>query len=212
MVRFVLAAALVVPAVVFAAGGSSGDLFTQGDASAGAKDVTTCVECHGPSGNGSVSPTFPKLADQGSAYIFEQLNEFKLKTRTNTIMNIQAGSLSEQQMRDIAAYFAAQAFVPGVASADSVEVAQPLYRGGDPERGVPACAACHGPAGQGNPAAAYPRIGGQNGAYVAVQLKAYKDGSRGSANAKGLIMQKIAAKLTDQEIQALSAYVSGLRQ
>lgn len=206
MVRFVFAAALLVPAVAFAAG----DLFTNGDATAGEKDVTTCVQCHGPGGNGAVSPTFPKLADQGSAYLFEQLQEFKAGTRKNTIMNIQAGGLSEQQMRDIAAYFAAQPFVPGTASEASVAVAQPLYRGGDPARGIPACAACHGPAGEGNVPAAYPRIGGQNAAYVAAQLNAYKAGTRGDANAKGKIMQRIAAKLADNEIQALSSYVSGL--
>ncbi|TAM10626.1 MAG: cytochrome c4 [Nevskiaceae bacterium] len=206
MVRFVLAAVLLVPAVAFAAG----DLFTNGDAAAGEKDVTTCVQCHGPGGNGSMSPTFPKLANQGSAYLFEQLQEFKANTRKNAVMNIQAAPLSEQQMRDIAAYFSAQAFVPGTASEASVAVAQPLYRGGDPARGVPACAACHGPAGEGNVAAAYPRIGGQNSAYVAAQLSAYKAGTRGAANAKGKIMQQIAAKLTDDEIQALSSYVSGL--
>lgn len=211
MLRLVLAVALLVPAVAFAAGGSSGDLFTQGDASAGAKKASTCFACHGPGGNGSISPTFPKLADQGSRYIFEQLGEFKKGTRKNPIMHAQTASLSEQDMRDLAAYFAAQKFVPGVASPKSVKVAQPLYRGGDPARGLPACAACHGPRGEGNPAAAYPRIAGQNSKYIATQLEAYKAGTRGGANARGKIMQQVASKLTDQDIQALSGYVSGLQ-
>ncbi|HEU0196910.1 MAG TPA: c-type cytochrome [Nevskiaceae bacterium] len=210
MLRLVLGLALALPAVAFAASNAT-DLFTNGDATAGAKDATTCFACHGPGGNGAVSPTFPKLADQGSGYIFEQLKEFKAGTRKNAIMQGQAGALSEQQMRDLAAYFASQAFVPGVAAPASVKLAQPIYRGGVPDQGLPACAACHGPRGDGDAAADYPRIGGQNSAYVASQLKAYKAGTRGGANAKGKIMQTIASKLTDDQIQALSGYVSGLR-
>jgi len=113
-------------------------------------------------------------------------------------------------MHNLAAYFAAQPAVPGVASKDAIAVAQPLYRAGDAARGIPACAACHGPTGAGNAAAQFPRIGGQNSAYAANQLKSYKSGERGAAG-KGQIMATIAAKLSDQEIQALSSYVSGLQ-
>lgn len=211
MSRLFLALVLIVPATAFAAGSSSGDLFTHGDASAGAKKATTCFACHGPQGNGSVSPAFPKLADQGSKYIFEQLQEFKKQTRKNPVMKVQAASLSDDDMRDLAAYFSAQDFVPGVADPKSVKLAQPLYRGGDPARNLPACAACHGPRGAGNPAAAYPRIGGQNSAYLGAQLQAYKSGKRGGANNNGKIMQTVASKLTNDEIKALAYYISGLK-
>lgn len=211
MLRLFFALVLVIPAVAFAAGSSSGDLFTHGDASAGGQKAGTCFACHGPKGNGAISPQFPKLAAQGSKYVFEQLQEFKKGTRKNPIMKGQVASLSESDMRDLAAYFASQDFVPGVADPAAVKVAQPLYRGGDPSRNLPACAACHGPRGEGNPAAAYPRIGGQNSKYVAIQLSAYKAGTRGNANNNGKIMQTVASKLTKDEISALASYVSGLK-
>lgn len=212
MKRVVLAfvIALAVPAISLADGQSTKDPFTQGDASAGATKATVCFACHGPQGNGAVNPAWPKLAHQNSAYIYEQLKAFKSHQRSNAIMAAQAGLLSDQDMRNLAAYFASQSFVPGVASKAAVAVAEPLFRGGNMDRHIPACAACHGPVGQGNPGVMYPRLGGQNATYVAAQLTAYKNGTRGSKG-PGLIMQDVASKLTDEEIQALASYVSGLQ-
>ncbi len=212
MKRVVLALviALAVPAISFADGQSAKDLFTQGDASAGATKATVCFACHGPNGNGAINPAWPKLAHQNSAYIYEQLQAFKSHQRSNPIMGAQAGTLSDEDMRNLAAYFAAQSFVPGVASKAAVAIAQPLFRGGDLKRHIPACAACHGPVGQGNPGVKYPRLGGQNATYVAAQLTAYKNGTRG-AKGPGQIMQTVASQLTDKEIQALASYVSGLQ-
>lgn len=212
MKRVVLAVviALAIPAIGYAEGQSSGDLFTHGNISAGEKRAATCFACHGPAGNGSVNPAWPKLANQNSPYIYEQLKAFKSRQRSNPIMSAQAATLSDADMRNLAAYFAAQSFVPGVASKAAVKIAQPIYRGGILKRHVPACAACHGPRGQGNPGAKYPRLGGQNAKYVASQLIAFKKGTRGSTG-PGKIMQTIASKLTDKEIQALASYVSGLQ-
>lgn len=215
MKRVLIALALCAPLFVAAAddtapAAASKDAFTQGDATAGAAKAPVCFACHGPGGNGAINPEWPKLAGQHSSYIAEQLGEFKGAQRKNPVMLGQASALSDDDMHNLAAYFAAQPAVPGVASKDAIAVAQPLYRAGDAARGIPACAACHGPTGAGNAAAQFPRIGGQNSAYAANQLKSYKSGERGAAG-KGQIMATIAAKLSDQEIQALSSYVSGLQ-
>ncbi len=214
MKRVLIALALCAPLFVAAAddapAAASKDAFTQGDATAGASKAPVCFACHGPGGNGAINPEWPKLAGQHSSYIAEQLGEFKSAKRKNPVMLGQAAALSDEDMHNLGAYFAAQKAVPGVASKDAVAIAEPLYRAGDAARGIPACAACHGPTGAGNAAAQFPRIGGQNSGYAANQLKSYKSGERGAAG-KGQIMATIAAKLSDQEIQALSSYVSGLQ-
>ena len=192
----------------------------QGDATAGAAKAATCVACHGPGGNGAINPEWPKLAGQHSGYIYGEIKDFQNQTRKNPVMLGQAMGLmgKDQDMRDIAAFFASQMPVPGVASKDAVAVAQPLYRAGDAARGLPACAACHGPEGAGNAAAAFPRLGWQNAKYTTNQLHAFaacgnaafKDCSRGG-DGKGQMMSAIAAKLSENEIQALASYVSGLQ-
>ena len=210
MKRIAFALALALPVAAFAADGGSKDAFTHGDPSAGQQKASTCFACHGPQGNGSINPAWPKLAGQGSAYIYEQLGEFKSHKRSNPVMWGQVGALSDDDMRNLAAYFASLDYVPGVASKDAIAVAQPLYRAGDESRALPACAACHGPRGGGNVSVKVPRIGGQNAQYVAAQLTAYKKGERG-VGINGQMMQYVAGKLTDKEIQALASYVSGLQ-
>ena len=195
--------------------------FLKGDVEAGGTKAATCAACHGPGGN-SANPICPSLAGQGAPYIYAQLKAFKkgmgggqseqdkAEMRMDPVMSAQAMSLSDQDMQDLAVFFAAQSPKPGVASEDSVAIAQPLYRAGDAERGVPACASCHGPTGAGNPAAGYPRIGAQQADYTAKQLKAYRSGER-KAGAHGLIMAEVAAKLSDEEIAALASYLNGLQ-
>ena len=180
----------------------------QGDAERGKTKAAACGACHGADGN-SANPQWPNLAGQHASYIAAQLQAYKTQTRKNPIMLGQAANLSEQDMQDLGAYFAAQKAKPGVASPDSVEVAEPLYRGGNAESGVPACLACHGPKGQGNLAAAYPVIAGQHAEYTAMQLKAYRDGSRAGTDAAKM-MSNVAAGLSDAEIDALASYLQGL--
>jgi cytochrome c553 len=210
MKRLLLASVLFATLSNASAQDTKQDVFVNGDAAAGAARAATCFACHGPNGNGAINPEWPKLSAQGSRYIYGQLKDFKTAARKNPVMMGQAAALSDEDMRNLASFFAAQAPVPGVASKDAVKVAQLLYRGGDASRGLPACAACHSPEGLGNAAAAYPRLSGQNSGYVINQLKAYASGERG-ATPKGQIMQSIASKLTSDEISALASYVSGLQ-
>jgi len=203
------AAPVMVPFVVQAETAGAKDPFTQGDAAAGATKAAPCAACHGAGGN-SAMPAWPNLAGQGSPYIVHQLKAFKAGERKNPIMQAQAAPLSETDMADIAAYMTTQKVRPGLASKDAVAIAEPIFRGGDAARGLPACASCHGPRGAGNPGASYPRIGSQHAEYTAAQLQAYKAGERG-AGAQGQMMQAVAAKLSDQEIQALASYVNGLQ-
>lgn len=227
MKRVLLAVAFCAPVLAAAqeaAPKPAADPFTHGDAAAGGTKAPACYACHGPGGNGAINPEWPKLGGQGSAYIAEQLHAFMCggmppdqrsakhcdEIRNNAVMMGQAQNLSDQDVADIAAYFSTQKAAPGVASKDAIAVAEPLYRGGDATRGLPACAACHGPTGAGNAAAKFPHIGGQNSAYTANQLRNYQGGQRGNAG-PGVMMQAVAKKLTPAEIEALAAYVSGLQ-
>ncbi|MGH8530675.1 MAG: c-type cytochrome [Nevskiales bacterium] len=175
-----------------------------GDAQAGQAKSAACAACHGPGGN-SQSALYPKLAGQSPVYIVKQLNKFKSGERNNPVMMPQATNLSEQDMQDIGAYYAAQKPGFGAANEQAAPIGQKLYLGGNPATGVPACSGCHGPAGAGNAAAGYPQIGGQHTDYVANALRSYKDGTR-----KAPAMSYVAAKLTEEEIQALASFLAGL--
>lgn len=204
------ACAFGLSASVFAADAApAASAFTKGDAKAGETKAAVCAACHGPAGK-SAMPAWPKLAGQGAPYTYAQLKHFKDGSRNNPIMAGQVAPLSDQDMQDLAVYFAAQEMSPGVASKDAIPVAEKLYRAGNAERGIPACSSCHGPKGSGNPAASYPHIGGQHADYTTAQLNAYRKGER-KAGANGLIMAEVAAKLTDAEIAALASYVNGLQ-
>ena len=186
----------------------------KGDAARGQAVATTvCVACHGPDGN-SPAAANPKLAGQHADYLFKQMKNFKpadgkQPERTNPIMNGMIAAFDEGQMRDMAAYFAAQTQKGETAKIrETVELGQTLYRGGDQAKGLPACAGCHGPAGAGIPAQ-YPRIGVQYADYIEAQLKSFRDGTR--ANDPNKMMRMVAIKMTDPEIKAVSDYIAGLR-
>lgn len=213
MKRVLLAAVLCVsaPMLAMAAEGTPQDPLTHGSVEAGSAKSATCTACHGPGGN-SANPEWPKLAGQSARYISEQLHRFKAGERQNPLMQPQAAALSDEDIANLAAYFAAQPAAPGVGSADAVPVAQKLFRAGDAARGLPACAACHGPAGAGVSPAAFPRIGGQHSVYVASRLKAYREDSKAALpEGNHKIMAAVAAKLSDEEIAALASYVNGLQ-
>lgn len=171
-----------------------------------------CVACHGADGNSTISAN-PKLAGQHAEYLYKQLVEYSAKpggqalARENPIMSGFAGALSDEDKRNVAAYFAAQQPKPGTAKVkETLDLAQRVYRTGISEKAVPACAGCHGPSGAGIPAQ-YPRLGGQHAEYTEVQLKAFRDGIRRNNDA----MQQIAGRLSDGEIKALADYIAGLR-
>ncbi len=178
-----------------------------GDPFAGKSKAEPCAACHNVDGN-SVMPDWPKLAEQGEKYIVKQLKAFKSGSRKNDLMAPMAASLSDQDMEDIAAYFSIQKVTIGKADPDLVEAGEKLYRGGDAERGIPACMACHSPTGSGNPAAAYPSLKGQHAAYTIKQLQAFRTGVRKTDDKN--VMRDIAERLRDSDIEAVASYINGL--
>jgi cytochrome c553 len=210
MKRLVLVAALLSSGAALGQEAKA-DPFTGGNAEAGAAKAATCAACHGPGGNSS-NPEWPKLAGQHATYLQHSLKVLRSGERKSPVMNAQAAKLTDDDIKDLAAYFAAQKPQPGVASPDAVKVAQKIYRAGDPARGLPACGACHGPKGSGNAAAGYPRIGGQHAKYAALVLRQYYRGLAGAEvpHQNTMTMAAVASKLTDAEIEALASYINGL--
>ena len=184
-----------------------GTAHAAGDAAAGKAKSAACAACHGPDGN-SAAPTFPKLAGQHPDYTAKQLAEFKSGERKDATMNGMAAPLSEQDMADLAAYYATQKASVGKAAEDKVELGQTIYRAGNTATGVSACAACHGPTGSGNAMAKFPGLSGQHADYTAMQLKNFRAGAR--ANDAGSMMRSIAKKMSDAEIEAVAQYIQGL--
>ncbi len=174
-----------------------------------------CATCHGADGN-SAAAAFPKLAAQHPEYLIKQLNDFKVRpggkkpARNNAVMASFASALSEQDMRNVAAYYASQSAKPGAArNAATVEVGKRIYRGGIAEKGVPACASCHGPTGQGMPSQ-YPRLSGQWADYTAAQLIAFQLQGATGGRGNNEPMHEIASKLSDAELKAVADYIAGL--
>lgn len=165
-----------------------------------------CVACHTNDGSRGV-PANPILQGQHPEYLVKQLTEYKSGKRANAIMMGFASTLSEADMKNVAAYFATKKAKPGFATnKDTVALGEKIYRGGVAERSIPACAGCHSPTGAGIPSL-YPRLGGQHAEYVETQLIAYRAGTRNNSAQ----MTGIAAKLNDREIKAVSDYLTGLR-
>ena len=206
----IMALAAMLPALAAAAA----ELPFKGDA-AKAQGVVNqvCVACHAADGNSQVAVN-PKLAGQIPEYLYKQLTNFKAAAgkkaeRENPVMAGMVASLSTDDLRNLAAYFADQTAKPGTAkSKDLVALGQKIYRGGIAGKGVAACASCHGPNGAGMPAQ-YPRLSGQHAEYVEAQLKAFRSGER--VNDLNASMRGVAGKLSDREIQGVSDYIAGLR-
>lgn len=181
-----------------------------GDADAGKAKAITCSACHGQDGN-SVNPEWPNIAGQGAPYLVAQLRAFKSGLRQNPLMTSQAMLLTDQDMQNLAVYYESlPAGVSTVADPDTVARAEALYRGGNEDAKVPACLACHGPAGRGNPAAGYPAVNGQHATYTAKQLRDYASNARKSVD-KTRIMNTISKRLSEEDIVALASYLQGLK-
>jgi cytochrome c553 len=176
------------------------------DIAKGAATAATCQACHLADGNRG-APANPILAGQHPEYLVKQLTEFKAGKRKNAIMQGFAATLSEDDMRNVAAFYASKSAKPSFAkNKDTVALGERIWRGGIIAKGIPACAACHGPGGAGMPAQ-YPRMAGQHMDYTEAQLLAFRSGLRGN-NAQ---MMTIAGKLNDAEIKAVADYATGLR-
>ncbi|OBS09205.1 c-type cytochrome [Acidihalobacter prosperus] len=187
------------------------DAATAGDVSAGKQLSASCAACHGVNGI-SVAPDFPNLAGMSANYLHKQLENFKSGARKNAIMNPMVAALSDQNLRDLAAYYAAQpAPVPAAApAADAATVArgERIYREGVAGAGVSACIRCHGVDGAGQ-LGHFPRLAGQHAKYLVTQLEAFKSGSRG--NDAGKMMAHVVAGMDKQDMQAVAVYLQGLR-
>lgn len=210
----VLITALAGLAISLSAAAQADGHALKGDPVAGKAKSATCVACHGADGNSS-NPEWPKLAGQGEGYLLKQLMNFKADKdspdhRSNASMNGMVMPLSEQDMADLAAYYAGQEAAAGEADESLVALGRMIYKGGNSDSGVTACAACHGPTGIGNPAAKYPMLAGQHAKYTEMQLKAFAAGER--ANDPAQMMRNIAAKMTAAEMKAVSEYAAGLQQ
>lgn len=190
-----------------------------GDAAAGKAKATACAACHGADGN-SPAPTFPKLAGLGEKYLAKQLMDIKSGARSVPQMIGQLDNFNEQDLQDIAAYFASQqtqlsgseaisVMLNSGESVDGLVLGRELYRAGNSETGVPACMGCHSPTGVGNAPAGYPRLSGQHAQYVETQLKAFREGSR-TNDGDTRVMRSVAKQLSDAQIKALANYVAGL--
>ena len=172
-----------------------------------------CVACHAADGN-SPAAANPKLAGQFPEYLRKQLANFKAPAgkkaeRENAVMAGMVANLSDEDMRNVAAYYASQKLKPEAAKSKELAArGQKLYRGGNPATSVAACAGCHGPDGAGIPGQ-YPRISGQFAAYLESQLLAFKAGTR--ANDPNGMMRDVAARMSEAEIKAVAEYASGLR-
>jgi cytochrome c553 len=183
------------------------NVYAEGDVAAGKEKSQVCAACHGVDGN-SPNPVWPKLAGQHAEYIIKQLKDYQSGVRENAQMSPMAANLSDQDMQDLAAYYSSQKIKHGKADPVALELGEKIYRTGNIEAGVPACTACHGPNGRGNPAAQYPALGGQHAAYTQAQLNAFRDSTR--ANDSHSVMRTIVGRMTDEEIKAVSEYVQGL--
>jgi cytochrome c553 len=177
-------------------------LFTDGDA---ARGLPACVSCHGAGGNSTISVN-PKLAGQHEGYLYKQLVNFTTAQRNQPVMTTYAKLLTDDEKHNIAAWLATQKQTPGAAkNKDTVELGKKIYRGGIAEKNVPACASCHGATGSGIPVQ-YPRIAGQHQDYTFAELGLFKTGAR-----KGVEMDAIAKRMSDEEMKAVADYVAGLK-
>ena len=173
--------------------------------------VAGCEICHGINGNSTANENWPKLAGQNVNYLMKQMQDFQPNAksgRDNPIMNSLIVALSEKERIKIANYYARLVGTIDTAHSHLLSLGQRIYRGGDASKGLPACLACHGPAGLGNPPAGFPRLSGQHAQYIAAQLKAFRDGKRSNDNYQ--MMPIITKKMNDTEIIAVANYISGL--
>jgi cytochrome c553 len=189
----------------------------KGNAEAGATKAATCIACHGVNGN-SVNPEWPSLAGQNAAYIAEQIRLFKANKRLNPNMNPQAQAIPDEDIDDIAAYYASQTPAGLEADPSYWKAGEKLYRAGDAKRAIPACQACHGPIGRGNPGAGFPALRAQHSVYTVAQLNGYASENRyRDAEGKvqqsrnGRMMVEISRRLTAEDIRDLASYIQGMR-
>ena len=172
------------------------------------KKTQTCAACHGPQGI-SLNPEWPNLAGQHATYLRKQLNDYKRgKTRRDVMMTAIAASLSEQDILDVAQYYASLKCSEGKTPQKYNLLGEKIYRVGDFEKGIAACIACHGPKGTGNDEAGFPVLSGQKARYTIQQLKAFKHQTR--CDDLNHMMQDISARMSQEDMEAVAYYIQGI--
>ncbi len=190
----------------------SGAALAAGNPDAGKTQAVPCGACHGQDGASPIDPTYPVLAGQNEKYLLRQLQMIQSGERSAPLMAGQLNGKNDQDLADIAAYYASLPAKVSQAQADDETLAraEAIYRGGILDKGVAACTACHSPSGGGNAPAGFPHVGGQPSAYTVKQLTAYREGQRKTDESYGGMMRGVASRLTDGEIAALADYLQGL--
>lgn len=208
-IRWVSLAAAI---VVFVGAFGSAVAAAAGDPEAGKAQALVCAACHGQDGASGIVASYPNLAGQNEQYLYKQLAMIQSDERKIVLMTGQLIGKSDQDLRNLAAYYASLPGKVGQAQGDdaSLQLAESIYRGGILKKGVAACSACHSPNGNGNPAAGFPVLTGQPSEYTIAQLTAYREGMRRSDESLGGMMRGVAGTLTDGEIAALADYLQGL--
>ena len=179
---------------------------SNGDIEAGKSKAMLCSACHGADGN-SINPEWPSLAGQHEKYLVDAVTAYKNGTRNNAVMGPLVMSLSQKDIEDLAAFYNSLSMSEKDFDLELAKKGEALYRGGN-NKGVAACIACHGPTGKGNPGAGYPAIAGQQAEYTKLALIEYTNGNRQSV--MNDMMQTIAARLTEEEMEAVSEYIKAM--
>ena len=178
------------------------------DAEAGKAKSAVCAACHGADGNSS-NPMWPSLAGQHASYIYKQLSDFKAGSRINASMAGMVAGLSDDDMKNLAAYYETQSPRSVAFDGELIARGESIYRGGITETGVAACMACHSPSGKGNGPAGWPSLKGQYPEYIVAQLQAFKQGTR--ANDPGKMMGNLVGRMSEMEMKAVAAYIAGIQ-
>ena len=180
-----------------------------GDSASGKQKVESCNACHGADGN-SLIPSNPKLAGQGEKYLLKQLKNVQSGAREIAMMVGQLDHFNDQDLADIAAFYAEKTQTHGFSEEKWVDLGREIYRNGNRERGIPSCTGCHGPSGSGNAPAGFPMLAGQHAEYLAIQLRHFSVGNRHN-DGEGKVMRDIAERMNENEIKAVASYIAGLR-
>lgn len=202
----------IVIATLFWALVSASSAYAAGDPAQGQAQAAACGACHGADGATGLDPSYPNLAGQNENYLVRQLQMIRDGDREIALMTGQLTGKTDQDLQDLAAYYASLPGKISQAQGDDQQIAraEQIYRGGIARKNVAACSACHAPTGGGNAPAGFPRIGGQSSAYTVVQLTAYREGLRTTDESFGGMMRGVAQGLTDGEIAVLADYIQGL--
>ena len=195
-------------AIVLVVSGLASFAANAADAEAGKTKSAVCAACHGVDGNSS-NPAWPSLAGQHASYIYKQLMDFKQGRRINAQMTGMVAPLNEDDMKDLAAYYESLSPKPVGYNAELIEQGENIYRGGITDAGVAACIGCHSPSGNGNGPAGWPSLKSQHPEYIVAQLQAFKQGLR--ANDNGRMMRNLVTRMSDEEMQAVAAYIAGIQ-